>query len=65
MLVMEAYDVKYYQVAGLSSRESQLYDITANVPPGANREQLRLMLQTVGGAIPHDACGKCKRMTSS
>jgi hypothetical protein len=24
MLVMEAYDVKYYQVAGLSSRESQL-----------------------------------------
>lgn len=45
MLVMEAYNVKYYQIAGLNSRESDLYDIIAKVPPGTTRERFRLMLQ--------------------
>lgn len=45
MLVMEADNVKYYQIAGLNSRESDLYDIVAKVPPGTTREQFRVMLQ--------------------
>jgi uncharacterized protein (TIGR03435 family) len=45
MLVMEAYGVKYFQVAGLGSREGELYDIGAKVPAGATREQFRVMLQ--------------------
>jgi uncharacterized protein (TIGR03435 family) len=45
MLVMEAYAVKYYQVAGVGSRESEIYDIAAKVPLGTTREQFRIMLQ--------------------
>jgi uncharacterized protein (TIGR03435 family) len=45
MLVMEAYNVKYYQIAGLGSRESEIYDTAANVPPAATREQFHIMLQ--------------------
>lgn len=45
MLVMEAYNVKYYQVSGLGSRESEIYDIVAKIPLSTTREQFRVMLE--------------------
>lgn len=47
MLVIEAYGVKYYQVAGLNSRESEIYDVAARVQDGATKEQFRRMLQSL------------------
>lgn len=47
MLVMEAYDVKYFQVTGLGSRESEIYDIVAKLSPESTRKQFRVMLQNL------------------
>jgi len=44
LLVIEAYDVNFFQVSGLSSARG-LYKISANMPPGTTREQYRQMLQ--------------------
>ncbi len=47
MLVMKAYDLKYYQVEGLGSRSSELYEIAAKVPGETTRAQFRVMLQNL------------------
>jgi uncharacterized protein (TIGR03435 family) len=45
-LIMKAYDVKMYQVQGPSWLLSgQAFDIVANLPPGATKEQVPAMLQ--------------------
>jgi uncharacterized protein (TIGR03435 family) len=43
MLVMQAYDVKSFEVAGPSWLDSDRYNIIAKVPTGATREQLPAM----------------------
>jgi uncharacterized protein (TIGR03435 family) len=45
MLVMEAYDVKYFQVVGLGSRGGGIYDVAVKVQPGTTKERFRVMLQ--------------------
>jgi uncharacterized protein (TIGR03435 family) len=45
MLPMQAFEVQYYRISGLSSRSVKLFNITARVSVGASREQFRLMLQ--------------------
>jgi uncharacterized protein (TIGR03435 family) len=47
MLMMRAYDVKYYQLSGPGSRSEELFDITARIAEGTTKEQLRLMLQNL------------------
>jgi uncharacterized protein (TIGR03435 family) len=42
---MQAYELQYFQISGLSSRRSKLFNITARVSVGASREQFRLMLR--------------------
>ena len=45
-LIMKAYDVKMYQVQGPPWLTSgQAFDIVANLPPGATKEQVPAMLQ--------------------
>src|SRR5579872_6755710 len=44
-VLLRAYDVKAYQVAGPDWLSSQRYDIAAKIPPGATRKQFQLMLQ--------------------
>ena len=44
-LVQVAYGVKSYQVEGPAWLESAMFDVVANVPPGATRDQASLMLQ--------------------
>jgi len=46
-LMTNAYHVKEYQISGPDWLESQRYDITAKVPPGATKEQFQLMLQSL------------------
>jgi uncharacterized protein (TIGR03435 family) len=45
MLLMRAFDVKYYQLSGLGSRGESLVDISARVPEGSNLQQFRMMLR--------------------
>ncbi len=47
MLMMRAYDVKYYQLSGPGSRNDELFDISARVAEGTTKEQLGLMLQNL------------------
>jgi uncharacterized protein (TIGR03435 family) len=47
MLIMQAYDIKPYQLSAPSSMSSERFDITAKVPVGATKEQFRLMLQNM------------------
>lgn len=47
MLVMQAYDVKYYQVEGLNSRSDELYEIAAKLPRDTTKAQFRVMLQNL------------------
>ncbi len=44
-VIMTAYDVKGYQVAGPAWLDSERYDIAAKAPPGATIEQVRAMWQ--------------------
>jgi uncharacterized protein (TIGR03435 family) len=46
-LMMNAYDVKRYQVSGPSWTESDRYDIVAKVPAGATKEQVKVMWQNL------------------
>jgi len=48
-LVMEAYGVRAYQVSGPGWIDTQRYDIAAKVAEGANKDQVRVMLQNLLG----------------
>ncbi len=48
MLIMQAYDIKQYQLSAPGSMDAAgRFDITAKVPAGATKEQFRLMLQNM------------------
>ena len=44
-VLLAAYDVKNYQLAGPDWLNTLRYDISANVPPGATKEQIAVMLR--------------------
>jgi uncharacterized protein (TIGR03435 family) len=46
-LLMNAYDVKAFQVVGPEWLDSQRFDITATMPPDTTMEQFRIMLQNL------------------
>ena len=46
-LLMKAYNVKRYQIAGPSWLDTEHYDIVAKPPDGATREQIPAMLQSL------------------
>jgi uncharacterized protein (TIGR03435 family) len=46
-LIQQAYDVRSYQVEGPDWLESATFDVVANVPAGATREQANVMLQNL------------------
>jgi uncharacterized protein (TIGR03435 family) len=46
-LLLQAYDVKRYQLTIPGSIDSQHYDVAGKVPAGATKEQLRLMIQNL------------------
>ena len=46
-VIMNAYNVKGYQISGPSWLDSERFDIVAKIPPGATREEFRLMLQNL------------------
>jgi uncharacterized protein (TIGR03435 family) len=46
-LVAQAYDVKRFQISGPSWLHAERFDVTAKVPEGATKEQVRLMLQNL------------------
>ncbi len=46
-VLMNAYDVKGYQIQGPGWLDTERYDITAKIPKGASKEQFRLMLQNL------------------
>jgi uncharacterized protein (TIGR03435 family) len=46
-LLMTAYDVKAYQVSGPAWLDTERYDIVAKVPPGASKDQVGVMWQSL------------------
>ena len=46
-LVMRAYELKGYQVAGPAWMETERYDIAAKIPAGAGKKQVSVMLQSL------------------
>lgn len=46
-LLINAYNVKEYQISGPGWIDTKLYEISAKLPPGATKEQLRVMLQSL------------------
>jgi uncharacterized protein (TIGR03435 family) len=46
-LIYESYAVKDYQVSGPDWLNTEIYDITATLPPGVSRDDVLLMLQTL------------------
>ena len=46
-VLMQAYDVKDFQISGPGWLATERYDITAKVPAGTTKEQFRLMLQNL------------------
>jgi uncharacterized protein (TIGR03435 family) len=46
-IIMNAYDVKSFQVTGPSWLDSDRFDITAKIPEGATKEQFHVMLQNL------------------
>src|SRR5947209_8710373 len=46
-VLMNAYDVKEFQISGPAWLNNERYDITAKVPPGTTKEQFKLMLQNL------------------
>jgi len=46
-LVMNAYDVKGYQVSGPGWLDSERFDVVAKIPPNTTKEQFKLMLQNL------------------
>jgi uncharacterized protein (TIGR03435 family) len=47
VLIVTAYDLKYYQFSGQPWMDSSFFDLVVKVPQGATREQFRLMLQNL------------------
>jgi uncharacterized protein (TIGR03435 family) len=47
MLIMRAYYLRSFQVAGPSWMDSQLFDVIAKVPDGATKEQAKMMLENL------------------
>jgi uncharacterized protein (TIGR03435 family) len=59
-MLLTAYDLKNYQVNGPSWLDSERYDVVAKVPPGATKEQVRVMWQNLlrdrfGLALHHES----------
>jgi uncharacterized protein (TIGR03435 family) len=46
-LLMNAFDVKNYQVSGPGWLDTERFDITATMPPETTKEQFRMMLQNL------------------
>src|SRR2546429_698174 len=46
-LLMNAYDVKNYQITGPSWLDTERFDINATMPPETTKEQFRVMLQNL------------------
>src|SRR6202050_2161745 len=46
-LLVTAYGVKTYQVSGPSWMDTERFDIVAKVPPGATKDDVKLMLQNL------------------
>jgi uncharacterized protein (TIGR03435 family) len=46
-LLMEAYNVRRYQIIGPAWMATERFDVNAKVPAGATKEQFRLMLQNL------------------
>jgi uncharacterized protein (TIGR03435 family) len=46
-LLVNAYGVKTYQVSGPSWMDTERFDIVAKVPPGASKDDVKLMLQNL------------------
>ena len=46
ILAVTAYDLKGYQLRPPASTDANRFDISATVPPGATKEQVKVMLQT-------------------
>jgi uncharacterized protein (TIGR03435 family) len=47
MLIVQAYDIKHYQLTSPSWMDTVRFDISARVPAGATKEQFRLMLRNL------------------
>jgi uncharacterized protein (TIGR03435 family) len=47
MFIMRAYDVKPYQVFGPGWLDTELYDLTAKVPPHATNDEVRMMMRNL------------------
>jgi uncharacterized protein (TIGR03435 family) len=47
VLIVTAYDLKYYQFSGLPWMDSSFFDVVAKVPQGATREQFLVTLQNL------------------
>ena len=46
-LLMNAYDVKNYQISGPAWLDTERFDVTATMPPDTTKEQFRIMLQNL------------------
>jgi uncharacterized protein (TIGR03435 family) len=46
-LIASAWKVSYFQIVSTAPLDRQSFDLTAKVPPGATREELRAMLQNL------------------
>jgi len=46
-ILMNAYDVKNFQISGPAWLDTERYDITATMRPDATKEQFRVMLQNL------------------
>jgi uncharacterized protein (TIGR03435 family) len=46
-LVLRAYEVRPFQIAGADLRDTQRFSITAKIPEGATKAEFRLMLQNL------------------
>ena len=47
MLLTEAFEIRPYQLSGPGWMNTELYEISAKVPEGATKEQVRVMLQNL------------------
>lgn len=46
-LLMRAYDIKNYQIAGPAWLDTERFDVTATMPPDTTKEQFQVMLQNL------------------
>ena len=46
-MLLTAYDLKNYQVNGPAWLDTERYNVVAKVPPGATKEQVRVMWQNL------------------